>query len=57
MVWPGANKEASPPGRHQEQASKQASKQRCIFSPVRSVQLVQFSTRAYAPGRSNMLCF
>ena len=31
---PGANKKAVPPGRHQEQTSKQ----RCTFSPLRSVQ-------------------
>ena len=35
----GANKKASPPGRHQEQASKQ----RCTFSPT-TFSSVQFSS-------------
>ena len=37
---PGVNNKASPPGRHQEQAPKQ----RCTFSPLRSVQ---FSSRTH----------
>ena len=41
----GANKKASPPGRHQEQASKQ----RCTFSPT-TFSSVQFSS--WRPERS-----
>ena len=42
------NKKASPPGRHQEQASKQASKQRwygrcCTFSPTTFSSVVWYT--------------